>query len=223
MIDGRLHTRPHRPGSTIGPGVYSLDPGDRRGVILAVPDGYRPDQPAPLILSLHGAGGNAQAGLLPLRDLADALGIVLLSPSSAGRTWDVILSGFGPDCVRIDRALSATFDRCAIDPRRVAISGFSDGGSYALSLGITNGDLFPHIVAFSPGFAAPGPAHGSPRIFISHGEQDRVLPIDRTSRRIVPRLKATGYDVHYREFDGPHMVPSDIAREAMRWLLGPSI
>jgi len=33
--------------------------------------------------------------------------------------------------------------------------GFSDGASYALSVGITNGDLFTHVIAFSPGFVAP--------------------------------------------------------------------
>ena len=34
-------------------------------------------------------------------------------------------------------------------------SGFSDGASYALSLGAANGDLFTHIAAFSPGFMRP--------------------------------------------------------------------
>lgn len=76
-----------------------------------------------------------------------------------------------------DEALAHTFEHYTVDPSRVAIGGFSDGASYALSLGLGNGDLFRHIIAFSPGFAVPPRQLGSPRIFMSHGTKDRVLPI----------------------------------------------
>jgi len=56
-----------------------------------------------------------------------------------------------------------------------------------------------------------------PPVFVSHGTRDRVLPIDRCSRRIVPRLEGAGYEVRYREFDGPHVVPPRIGREAAEW------
>jgi predicted esterase len=52
-------------------------------------------------------------------------------------------------------------------------------------------------------------------VFVSHGTRDDVLPIDRTSRRIVPALRDDGYDVTYREFDGGHVVPPEVAREAV--------
>ncbi|HET7077939.1 MAG TPA: phospholipase, partial [Chloroflexia bacterium] len=89
--------------------------------------------------------------------------------------------------------------------------------SYALSVGLTNGDLFTHILAFSPGFLASAGQTGTPRIFISHGIHDSVLPIDRCSRRIVPSLRDADYAVSYKEFDGPHTVPPDIARAAVQW------
>jgi phospholipase/carboxylesterase len=117
----------------------------------------------------------------------------------------------------IDRALEQTFSCYAIDPERLAIGGFSDGASYALSLGISNGDLFTHVLAFSPGFVAPAGRPGSPRIFVSHGVRDGVLPIDRCSRRIVPELERGGYDVLFREFDGGHTLPPEIASEAVGW------
>ena len=44
-----------------------------------------------------------------------------------------------------------------------------------------------------------------------------LQPIDHCSRRIVPQLKQAGYDVRYREFDGPHTMPPEIAREALAW------
>jgi phospholipase/carboxylesterase len=100
---------------------------------------------------------------------------------------------------------------------RLAIGGFSDGASYALSLGITNADLFTHVIAFSPGFMAPAGYTGSPRLFISHGMRDGVLPIDRCSRRIVPELERCGYDMLYREFDGRHTILPEIASVAVGW------
>ena len=98
------------------------------------------------------------------------------------------------------------------------MTGFSDGASYGLSLGLTNGDLFTHLIAFSPGFMAPATKRGKPPIFVSHGTHDGVLPIERCSRRIVPQLDREGYEVRYREFDGTHTVPRSIARDALEWL-----
>ena len=57
---------------------------------------------------------------------------------------------------------------------------------------------------------------GMPAIFIAHGLQDRVLPIETCSRRIVPRLRRAGYAVRYEEFAGGHAVPETLAREALQ-------
>src|SRR5215216_2164125 len=217
--EGRLLARPGQPTETVSPGLHPLGLDRDRDALLYVPAGYQPDQPAPFALSLHGAGGDETSGLYPLRDLADEAGLILLSPASRQPTWDVIRGGYGPDVAFIDRALAAAFARCAVDPELLAVAGFSDGASYALSLGITNGDLFPSVMAFSPGFMAPADQRGEPRIFISHGSKDQVLAIDRTSRRIVPQLARAGYDVEYYEFDGPHTVPPEIARQALDWFV----
>jgi phospholipase/carboxylesterase len=150
--------------------------------------------------------------------LADEHGILLLAPDSRAATWDVIRGGFGPDVAFLDRALERVFASCPVDPGRVALEGFSDGASYALSLGIGNGDLFTHLIAFSPGFAAPAVQVGRPRILVTHGVHDAVLPIDRCSRRLVPALEGAGYDVTYEEFDGGHVVPPELARQAVLWV-----
>lgn len=83
-------------------------------------------------------------------------GMILLSPQSQSSSWDVIRGGYGPDVQIMDKALKSVFERYTIDPQKCSIGGFSDGASYALSVGTTNGDLFSHIVAFSPGFMRPG-------------------------------------------------------------------
>ncbi|MEJ7682242.1 MAG: hypothetical protein WKG06_31210 [Segetibacter sp.] len=61
---------------------------------------------------------------------------------------------------------------------------------------------------------------GKPQVFISHGTFDDVLPIGSCSRRVVPKLQKQGYDIIYHEFDGPHIIPSHISLEAVKWFLG---
>jgi phospholipase/carboxylesterase len=189
-----------------------------RDAVLYVPPGVRGGQRLPLLVTLHGAGRGAPRGLAPLLPFADAYGLVLLSPASRDQTWDGVLGGFGPDVDVIDRALRRVFRRVPIDPERIGIAGFSDGASYALGLGLANGDLFRRIVAFSPGFVPAARRVGRPAVFISHGQNDDILPIRSTSRTIVPALRRDGYDVTYREFPGRHSVPRPVARAAVDWL-----
>lgn len=217
----RLQVRPAPPTEpTARTGRASLPIAGTRPSFIAVPPSYQAHTLAPLVVFLHGAGGSAEYGLNLLQPLADAAGLIVLAPSSYGRTWDVIEGGYGPDVRLIDEALDYTFARYAVDPAHLAIGGFSDGASYALSLGLTNGDLFSHILAFSPGFLAPSRPTGAPSIYIAHGTHDAVLPIERCSRRIAPRLKRDGYNVRYDEFDGGHTVPEAISLAALRWFAG---
>jgi predicted esterase len=186
-------------------------------VLVHVPDIGRHRAPLRLVLSLHGAGGNARGGLAPLLPVADPHRLLLLAPSSLGRTWDAIRGRWGPDARRIDQALTQVFAAYPVDPAHLAISGFSDGASYALALGLANADVFTHVIAFSPGFLPIAPRVGTPRVYISHGRADTVLPIDATTRRIAPLLRAQGIPTQVREFDGPHLVPAEIAEDAIRW------
>jgi len=198
-------------------GQQPLKLGSDRDGLLYVPRGYKPDVPAPLMVTLHGAGGTGLSAT-SMFPLADEFGIVVLAPDSRDeRSWDVVLGGYGPDVEFIRAALDYTMARCTIDRKRIALVGVSDGASYALSLGIGNGDFFSRIIAFSPGLMRPAEANGKPRVFISHGTSDNVMPIDITSRDFVKRLKALGYDVTYREFDGGHRTPPAVVREAFEW------
>lgn len=217
---GRLSARPRRRTST--PASTGLQPlgGKESSGFLYVPKDYDPQTPAPLAVTLHGAGGEAERGLDLFLDYADERGLILVAPQARSQTWDVIVGGFGPDVESIDEALTDVFSSYAVDAGKLAISGFSDGASYALTLGLTNGDLFRHVIAFSPGFSAEQERHGKPPIFISHGTRDGVLPIDQTSRRIVPRLEDAGYDVTYIEFAGGHVRRPQMTARALEWWIG---
>jgi predicted esterase len=217
--EGRLTARP-RPGG--GPplpsGPLGLASGGRNGVVQ-VPDVPPPAAGLPLLVFLHGATQNGAGMLRRVGAVADKLGIAVLAPDSRGTTWDGIRGDLGEDVEFLNLALEFVFARLPIDPARIAIGGFSDGASYALSLGLANGDLFPKVVACSPGFLIQAPAFGRPRLFLSHGLADTILPIDQCSRVIVPRLRSMGYDVTFREFDGRHELPPAIAAEALAWML----
>ena len=216
--DGHLRARFKPPTQKIDPGEHALDLGGPRDGLLIVPKGYRADRPAPMFVLLHGAGGSARRAASLFAPAAEEAGVLLLVPESRDRTWDAIRGRFGPDVDFLDRALNHAFDRCAVDRNKLAIGGFSDGATYGLSIGLASGDLFTSILACSPGFIVPSTTRGRPRVFISHGTKDQILPIDATSRRIVPDLHNAGYIVKYREFDGPHSVPPAIAQQALAFL-----
>jgi phospholipase/carboxylesterase len=217
--NGVITARPCLKVSGSQSGVHPLGLGDGRDGVLYIPERRDQTRPAPLVLALHGAGSNAHDAIQPLRRFADTHGIVLVAPDARTGEWDLLDGGFGADVDFIDHALARAFGICLIDHRRVAIEGFSDGASYALSLGLRNTDLFSHVVAFSPGFVTLPPCVGKPKVFLSHGTADVILPAARCSRRIAPRLEQDGYEVTYMEFTGGHIVPPEIAAAAVQWLL----
>jgi poly(3-hydroxybutyrate) depolymerase len=217
--DGRLSARPSSDGQVNTPGAVSLGLNPDRDAFLYVPPGL-PVGPAPLVMHLHGDPGSGSGAVQFWRGLADDLGFVLLAPSSQGKPWDAIVTWYGHDVLFIDRALAATFQRCDIDPGRIGISGFSAGASYALALGRTNGDLFRRVVSIAPAYLLDVPTKGRPGIYVIHGTGDPIAPIEFTSDDYVPELRAAGYEVTYRTFDGGHVIPPDLAAEAFSWMVG---
>ena len=215
--DGRLSARPRAGVTTSARTERALGLERKRDAILQLPT-KTTSEAYPLFVMLHGAGGSGEGVLRRVAAAADEAGVAVLAPDSRDSTWDAIRDGFGRDVAFVDRALARVFETVSVDPARIAVGGFSDGATYALALGLINGDLFRRVVGFSPGFVIEGTPHGKPRFFISHGTADQILPIDRCSRLIVPQLQRRGYDVTFKEFDGGHQVPADVAAEAMRWL-----
>lgn len=219
----RLRARPRAAAvaaaAAASPGTHPLGLGKDRDGWLHVPAGRVPDVPGPLLVTLHGAGSEGRRALGPaLVNVAEASGTLVLAPDSRGPTWDVMGGEYGPDVAFLDAALEHVFARWAVDPARVTLAGFSDGASYALTLGLDNGTLFTRLIAFSPGFLRAQGREGRPAIFVAHGTQDDVLPIDRTSRRLVPPLRRAGYDVSYLEFEGGHGIPPAVVEEVGGWL-----
>ena len=215
---GRLTHRPAPGAAATGrgrTGTYETAVGAGRPAVVHVPE---VDGALRLVVLLHGAGGLPQRTIELLVPFAAEHRLLLVAPASRHATWDVVAGGFGPDVRTIDTLLGELSAEHPVDG--LTIGGFSDGASYALTLGLGNGDVFDSVIAFSPGFQAAVVRHGRPRFYVSHGTRDEVLPIDACSRRLVPALERLGHDVTYEEFAGPHHVPPQVRRHAVDWLSG---
>jgi len=217
-----LTARPGAVAQPLPPGKHPLGLGLGRDGFIYVPEDHVIGQPLPLMVLLHGATGRAWNwdSAIPL---ADELGMALMAPDARGATWDVVRGSYGPDVAFIDAALETTFSHVQVDPARLALAGFSDGASYTLGLGLGNGDLFTHLVAWSPGFMPLAAQRGQPQIFVSHGTQDQILSVQITRGQIVPELEAAGYSVTYEEFEGIHEIPREVAVQAMEWVAGVEV
>jgi phospholipase/carboxylesterase len=201
------------------PGRNHLGIVEERDAVLYVPADLDTTRPVPLLVMFHGAGGFPEKVLPFLEEHADLKKFLILAPHSMYPTWDLVIGGNGPDLERLHLALTEVTSRYQIDRNHLAFTGFSDGASYALSIGITNGDIASHVIAFSGGFMSIFMQEGTPHVFIAHGLVDEQLPIETSGRANAQKLKAAGYDVEYVEFNGKHAIQPPIVTMAIDFFL----
>ncbi len=202
---------------------------------------YRPgntsNSPRPLIVLFHGAGMSARKFLDGAKAEADRCGCLLLSIQSTGATWDTVAlvreasknrkatpdQLFGADTGRIEQALSIALRAPDADRRAVVLAGFSDGASYALSLGLSNPAIVRGVIAFAPGFhLEPAAINPKQRLFIAHSPTDRILSFERTRDDTVASLTRAGFDISFRQFEGGHRVDRALLSEGVDFVLGRS-
>ncbi|MEM5439459.1 esterase [Paraburkholderia diazotrophica] len=224
---GRFSFTHAEPGKgPLPPGRHRLGIADERDAVLFVPtdldtyDTKGTQRPVPLFVMFHGAGGFPEKVLPFIEEHAEREKFLVLAPHSMYPTWDIVIGGSGPDLERLNRALVEVTTRYHIDRGRLAFAGFSDGASYALSIGITNGDIASHVIAFSGGFMSVFMQEGVPKVFIAHGLRDEQLPIETSGRANATKLKSAGYDVQYVEFNGLHAIQPAVVATAIQFFLG---
>jgi phospholipase/carboxylesterase len=217
---GRLSFTHAEPTSRpLPPGRNRLGIDGERDAVLFVPTGLDEHAPVALFVMFHGAGGFPEKVLPFIEEHAERDKFLILAPHSIYPTWDIVIGGSGPDLERLRQALVAVTSRYRIDRDHLAFAGFSDGSSYALSIGITNGDIASHVIAFSGGFMSIFTQEGAPKVFIAHGIVDEQLPIETSGRANATKLKAAGYDVQYVEFNGLHAIQPVIVGMAIEFFL----
>jgi phospholipase/carboxylesterase len=198
------------------------EPKDRGGFSLYVPEYYTPGRAWALVMALHGGSGNGRGFLWRwLRD-ARSLGAILVAPTALGATW--ALMGEDADTANLSRILDSVRGRFNVDPKRLLLTGMSDGGTFSYVTGLEAGSPFTHLApvaaTFHPLMAQMADAdrlRGLP-IHIVHGALDWMFPV-QTARLTRDALTAAGADVTYREIDNlSHCYPREMNAPILEWL-----
>jgi phospholipase/carboxylesterase len=205
------------------------EPGSRGGFSLYVPEYYARDRAWPLVMALHGGSGNGRGFLWSwLRD-ARSHGAILIAPTATGdtsnkSTW--ALMGDDTDTPNLVRILDSVRSRWNIDPKRILLTGMSDGGTFCYVTGFDGASPFTHLApvsaTFHPLMAEAADAErlrGLP-IHIVHGRLDWMFPV-QVARQTQQALSAAGADVTYRELeDLSHTYPREMNAAILKWLNG---
>lgn len=167
-----------------------------RPIEVKVPKGYDPDEPAPLLILLHGYGasGALQEGYLGLAPHADAAGMLYVTPDgtenvTGKRFWnatDACCGGPKADDVVDDSAYLASViaDVSAdynVDPKRIFLVGHSNGGFMSFRMACDHADQIAAIVSLE-GATFNDPVYCTPSEPVAtlqvHGRSDTTILYD---------------------------------------------
>lgn len=202
-----------------------------------VPSG---EGPFPALIALHGWGAGAQdlLGLAP--SIHDGKAVVLcpqgpvqvpIGGGMSGYGWFPLVPGQPPDVEAFTAGADAlrafideSLERFPIDPARVVLAGFSQGGIMAYELALRDPGRYSGLAALSSWFPEPLanllpklPAHEEFPVLVIHGTRDPSIPVER-AREAREALRTYGVSLMYREFDMGHEIHRDALRVILRWL-----
>jgi polyhydroxybutyrate depolymerase len=163
-----------------------------------VPPGYQSGDPMPLVFNLHGLGMNLeeQEALSGMTAKADEVGFVLVHPQAGASVWNIQAGEIGAIDVEFFRQMiDLLLERLSIDPERIYVTGFSNGGGMAHRLAC---DLSDRVAAIAPVAGA-------------YLQDEICVP-----RRPVPILAIHGLADRYAPFLDPS-VGQDVPRWALVW------
>jgi phospholipase/carboxylesterase len=198
--------------------------GTRGGFSLYVPEDYDPARAWAVVVALHGGSGNGGAFLWSWLREARTRGFILLAPTAQGPTWSLMEPDLDSD--NINRMLDELGGRWNLDPKRLLLTGMSDGGTYAYVIGLRAGCRFTHLAPIAAAFhpmlmmtlADADRVRGLP-IHIVHGALDWMFAA-RTAEVAEQALRQAGAEVVYREIaDLSHTYPRDENGPILDWFL----
>lgn len=196
--------------------------------------------PFPTILTLHGRGANAfdLLGLAPMLCGGRFLMIcpqgpleMPIGPDAVGYAWYPMSMGGPPNVDAIldsQKKLLAFLDECMkqypIDPRQLALLGFSQGGGMAHSLALAHPERFTALAILSswlpkelvPRLHIPDAVRTLPTL-VQHGTQDPMIEVAR-ARDSVERLRALRVPVTYHEYEMGHEIRPRSLADLSAWL-----
>ncbi|MDX9972807.1 MAG: PHB depolymerase family esterase [FCB group bacterium] len=178
---------PHAPSDTESQ-EFSFG-GRDRSYLIHVPEAVDGGQGVPLVLVLHGFAETAAAAArtTDFASLADREGFIVAFPNAVRRTWHYHSEASTPGYLRnVDDVafLAALIERIKsqhpVDPRRIYIAGFSNGGFMAQRFACERADLVAAVAAVGASMAqdnaeACAPANPIPVVLVA-GLEDPIIP-----------------------------------------------
>lgn len=178
--------------------------GRRRTCAVYVPGSAKADAKAPLLLLLHGSGGNGAGFASFWKELADEKGVLLAAPDALDRAgWEVGVDG--PNLLGDAAALVASLH--PVDATRIYLFGHSGGAVFALSMGPMESEFFAAVAldagAWRYGSDSAVLAYASRKVpfFLSVGTKDPFFPIE-VVRETRATLRSQGFPAELLEFEG---------------------
>ena len=124
--------------------------------LLYIPDSLDRSQGAPVLIFLHGSGGNFKAYTWLLSQLSESLGMVIVAPSNGAGNWRP-----GEASTLIAAALSEASKFVSIDEKRIDVMGLSNGGVAVSELLSERGSMLRSFIFVSPVFSSDRSRRGS--------------------------------------------------------------
>jgi phospholipase/carboxylesterase len=203
---------------------------------------YQPvgDGPFPTVLTLHGRGANAfdLLGLAPYLCAKKFLMIcpqgpleTPIGPEAVGYAWYPMSNAGAPDVEAMlsqQKKLQAFLDECLksypIDPKKLVVLGFSQGGVMAYSLALANPERFAALAILSswlpkellPRLNVTDAVQSLPTL-VQHGTQDPMIEIAR-ARSSVETLRHLRVPLTFREYPMGHEIGARSLAKLSTWL-----
>jgi polyhydroxybutyrate depolymerase len=176
---------------------FLVSAGQTRDYVLHVPASYDRRKPAPLVISLHGAGlwGAAQRDISGWDAVADREGFIVVYPSGTGkgpRVWRTVIEG--PALTRDVLFISDLIDKLSaeynIDPARIYANGLSNGGAMSFALSCTLSNRIAAVGMVGAAHLLPWSACTDTRpvpMIAFHGTADPVTPYTGGKTWVAPK------------------------------------
>jgi poly(3-hydroxybutyrate) depolymerase len=216
------HKTPEETGEPSPTGHVAVERGGSRAVLLTPPE-IDPSRLYPLVTVLHGAGRQDELLVRACRGEPEKRDALFLVPRSLHPTWDLVACDERPDLDFLEWAYDLIYRRYPVDRGRQALLGYSDGASYALSVGLSNPHVFRAVMGWAAGFVALdptgiGPEQPKPEVLLEYGTHDELFPFERVAKPMRANLESLGYRVEFRVDEGGRHWPSgSFQSEALDW------
>lgn len=174
-----------------------ISSGREREYLLYVPRTYDRSKPAPLVISLHGAGlwGKAQQDMSRWNAVADREGVIVVYPSAAHDLGPSVWEHHPDDDIQQDvRFIADLIDLLQegynIDASRIYANGLSNGGGMSFALSCTLSDRIAAFGLVGAAHMTPWSWCADPRpvpMISFHGTADTATPFNGGASWVAPR------------------------------------